>query len=467
MAKKVAGGMEDDNDGLDMGESLFRLGRDLKRASHGMTRRDARFLVDFYYMIQDERIRAASQVRTSKEDAEPHALLAWVFESMERFENGIRAALGEYAKTYSVGKWLQSICGIGPVLSAAILTNFDIRKAQTAAHFYRYAGMDPTCKWPSAVDAGKAVDEAVEKVKATTYDAIAVLNQFYQGQFTTNVDDIQAANALLAKHGAAVVRAVIPTWVRYRNGKGMKGSLAVSAQHFDDAVAFFNSLCEERGLSSPEASENIPFDAIRSVCDLFGRNVFNLLKLAESSSPNRSQLAKALSRRPYNARLKSICCYKVGESFVKTSGNDKSFYGKLYKMKKQELAAQNERGEFASVAAGEIASKPKMKGTQRYGHWENGKIAPAHVHDRARRWTVSLFISHVHHVMHVDYYGANPPVPFVFTKPELGDHRHFIDPPTYEGFEGRSLKEMFQGDPMDYKPMLKKLRSDEGSREHE
>jgi len=286
---------------LDMGESLFRLGKDLKKAARGMTRRDARWLVDFYYTIQDERIRSAAQLRTSAETQEPHQLIEWVFGSMNRFEASIKTALGEYARGYSVGQWLQSIVGIGPVLSAAILTNFDIRKALTVGHFWRFAGLDPTCKWE----------------------------------------------------------------------KGQK--------------------------------------------------------------------------RPYNARLKSICVFKAGECFVKTQNHKDSVYGKLFAERRDGIAAKNIAGEFASVAAAEMEAKPKMKETQRYGHWQEGRIAPAHVHDRARRWAVKLFLSHVHHVMFVDFYGTNPPAPYVFDHPELGDHRHYLAPPNWpQKFDGRSLRQMFE-----------------------
>lgn len=302
---------------LDMGESFFRLGKDLKQAARGLTRRDARWLVDFYYTIQDERIRSASQLRTSKEEAEPHKLIEWVFGSMNKFESSIKSALGEYARTYAVGQWLQSIVGIGPVLSAALLTNFDIRKARTVGHFWRFAGLDPTLVWK----------------------------------------------------------------------KGEK--------------------------------------------------------------------------RPYNAQLKCICVFKCGESFVKTQNHPRSVYGKLLIERKKSIAEKNAAGEFASVAAAEMEAKPKMKETQRYGHWSEGRIAPAHVHDRARRWAVKLFLSHVHHVMYRDYYGENPPHPYIFDHPELGDHRHYLEPPEFEGFEGRSLQEMFLGEPMNYEPMKKKLRSDE------
>lgn len=39
-------------------------------------------------------------------------------------------------------------------------------------------------------------------------------------------------------------------------------------------------------------------------------------------------------KRPFNAKLKTLC-WKIGESFVKVSNNDKDVYGKLYKIRKE------------------------------------------------------------------------------------------------------------------------------------
>jgi len=40
-----------------------------------------------------------------------------------------------------------SIVGIGPVISSGLLANIDITRAPTAGHIWRFAGLDPTCKW--------------------------------------------------------------------------------------------------------------------------------------------------------------------------------------------------------------------------------------------------------------------------------------------------------------------------------
>lgn len=294
---------------VELAEPLVRLGKDVKQASRVLTLREARWLVDTYYQMQDGRIRSKSQLDRQEEAAEPNRLIGWVFGTWRRFEDTVKAALGEFSSAYKVGNWLLAQYGIGPVLSAAMLSNFDIRKARTVGHMWRFAGLDPTCVWK----------------------------------------------------------------------KGEK--------------------------------------------------------------------------RPYNAQLKAICAYKMGECFVKFQNRDLCYYGKLLAYKKAELTVYNEARKFKDFAATEIkrcgentALLKKMKVTERWKHWQDGRICPANVHDRARRWAVKLFISHLHEVMYWDYYSKAPPAPFIFAHPELGDHRHKLDPPLWPGeYEGRPLSELYTG----------------------
>ncbi|OHB78648.1 MAG: hypothetical protein A2W31_15275, partial [Planctomycetes bacterium RBG_16_64_10] len=262
---------------VELTEPFVRLSKDMKQASRTLRKQEARWLVDIYYQIQNDRMRSAAQARTCEEAGEPNRLLDWVFESMKRFEGAIRSALGEFAKTYQVGQWMQAQVGIGPVLSAALLAHIDIRKAPTVGHIWRFAGLDPTCKW-------------------------------------------------------------------------------------------------EKG-----------------------------------------------KKRPWNAQLKSICAFRLGECFVKTQNHERSYYGKLFAQKKATLTEANARGDYTAQAAAELARlaadkglAKKMADTQRKKHWEAGHLAPANIHDRARRWAVKLFLSHLHHVMYHEWHEKDPPAPYVF-----------------------------------------------------
>jgi hypothetical protein len=127
--------------------SVQRLTRDLRNASRTLSKLEARFMVDAYYQMQKDRIRAAHQTRTLAKSDEPHDVLAWFAEQREVLEDQVRRALDAYSAGQLVGVWARSITGIGPVIAAGLLANINIEKAPTVGHIWRFAGLDPTVKW--------------------------------------------------------------------------------------------------------------------------------------------------------------------------------------------------------------------------------------------------------------------------------------------------------------------------------
>lgn len=130
----------------DSWEYLDRLTKDLLNASRLMGQREARWLVNRYYQSQKLRLQSSNQVRAS-EGREPNRVLKWIESSMLTIENDIKRSLKVYADEYAIGRWLQSITGIGPVITAGLLAHLDIRKRPTAGHFWRFAGLDPSLTW--------------------------------------------------------------------------------------------------------------------------------------------------------------------------------------------------------------------------------------------------------------------------------------------------------------------------------
>lgn len=287
--------MSDEHDGLM--EPIQRLDRDLRSAAKMMGKKEIRFLVDGFYTAQENRIRADSQVKACGE-VEPKRLLEWIADSERRFEGDFYKALDTFTDEYTIGRWMKSICGIGPVISAGLLAHLDISRCQTAGHFWRFAGLDPTVVW----------------------------------------------------------------------GKGEK--------------------------------------------------------------------------RPWNTPLKTLAAFKLGECFVKVQNNKKDFYGAFFRERRDQEEARNAAGANREASAEILKSKRWKKDTEAYKAYSVGLFPPAHLHARARRWAVKLFLSHLHHVMYVDWFGKDPPVPYAFDKCP-GDHRHYIAPPNWP-FEdkAKSLTEM-------------------------
>jgi hypothetical protein len=294
-------------------QAIRRLSRDLAVAAKTMHPDEARFLVDAYYIIQEDRKRSGNQVKAMEKSHEPHDVLLWFFDQNRVLEGQIKRALDQYAKNHPLGDWLYSIVGIGPVLSAGMLCYFDFETRQRAAgELWKLAGLDPSSTW------------------------------------------------------------------------------------------------EKR------------------------------------------------QKRPWNAGLKTLC-YKIGESFVKSQNLDGSFYGPLFAERKGYEIQRNRNGDLvdqAECGAQRVKKKteawPWYAGCYPASIWdgylalpleERAKrhtalrgepgtgtpmLPPAHIHSRARRWTVKLFLSHLAEMGSCYYHHRPLAMPFAIAR--LG-HKDYIPPP--------------------------------------
>ena len=134
-------------------------------------------------------------------------------------------------------------------------------------------------------------------------------------------------------------------------------------------------------------------------------------------------------KRPFNASLKTLC-WKIGESFVKVSGDVEALYAQVYVQRKVVETDRNIAGDFADQAAAKLERFKIGKTTEAFKHYSAGKLPPAHIHARAKRYAVKLFLSHWHYVAYEIEYGKPPPKPYILTRDE--GHAHFIAPPNWE-----------------------------------
>lgn len=319
-------------------EAIKRLTKDLANAAKTLDVREARYLVDAYYTMQDYRIASAAQVREMEKSKESNDVLDWAFKQYETMENQIKRALDNWTDANYMGRWAKSICGIGPVISAGLLAHIDIKKAPTAGHIWRFAGLDPTMVWLGKEKAEKLVKEICGTDKVVTSAAL-----------------IDVAN--LAHY-------------KPENLRAMAGG--------------------------------------------------------ETGVVHRKDLVKALSKRPYNAQLKTLCAFKMGESFVKVQNNEKDVYGKLFAQRKREHEASNDRLEYKDEAARILASKKINHDTDAYKALIQGRLPQAQIHARARRYAVKIFLSHYQAEAYRKHFNKEPPAPFPIA--HLG-HVHVIQAP--------------------------------------
>ena len=131
------------------------------------------------------------------------------------------------------------------------------------------------------------------------------------------------------------------------------------------------------------------------------------------------------TRCPWNADLKALCS-KLGESFVR-SGNDSDFYRRLYLQRQAQEAAANDAGKFADQAQRQLEHFKLARNTDARASYSQGKLPPAHVQARAKRWVVKLFLSHYHEVA-LRLAGQEPVKPFGI---EIRAGAHYIAPPNF------------------------------------
>ena len=135
----------------------------------------------------------------------------------------------------------------------------------------------------------------------------------------------------------------------------------------------------------------------------YAGNIWNFAGLNPKSEWKKGQ------KRPWNGKLK-VLCWKIGESFVKSSNSEKSVYGKIYRKRKELEVQRNEDGLFADQAK-EKLEKFKIQEKATLATYESGKLPAGRVDLRARRIAVKLFLSHLHDVWtwHVTGHRAPPP----------------------------------------------------------
>lgn len=366
-----------------------RLKRDTAQAALTLSEHEVRFLVDAYYQMQENRIRSDSQIRSMTKDVEvpePHAVLQYLRDQNATLEKQLKRALDGYSANHPVGEWLRAQVGIGPVIAAGLLAHIDIDKAPTVGHIWRFAGLDPTLTWNSSEYTKGFVKSSRDGFPSDDWSALLHI---------CKESNRRPLNVLLA----AKVIEEIPEPQQIRDYLSTRWSDKVIKAEFH----------ADNMLREALDDATLP----HAYADLMGPIKFDW-----------NAITQVLTKRPFNAALKSLC-WKLGESFVKNSNREGCYYGQLYKKKKEREIALNEQGANAEASALILKKKNFNKSTDAYKSYIQGRLPPAHIHARARRYAVKLFLAHLHEEMYRKLLGKEPPLPYPIAY--LG-HAHYIGP---------------------------------------
>jgi hypothetical protein len=210
---------------------------------------------------------------------------------------------------------------------------------------------------------------------------------------------------------------------------GLDNSLVwLSRKQAQEAVGSFNPT--EAGADPDTETYWVDDDdvymLVQRLADEHSRHAWRLAAAAinDSGKITPTSLAAALARRPYNADLK-VLCWKIGDSFVKTSGINAGYYGSVYRNRKAQEVSKNNRHEFADQAAQSLATR-RITDAKLRATYEAGLLPPGRLELRARRYAVKLFLSHWWTKAYEAEYGEEPPKPYPIAY--LG-HSHYIAPP--------------------------------------
>lgn len=153
-------------------------------------------------------------------------------------------------------------------------------------------------------------------------------------------------------------------------------------------------------------------------------NLRNVKKKDKEVKLNYTNLQKLLAKPPYNIDLKVIC-WKIGQSFMKVSGNEKSVYGALYKERKELEESKNSHGAYGDQIANALISKKWDKNKDTYKSYTEGKLTASHITARSTRMATRVFLTHFFEAMYIYRYHEAPPA--IFPIAHMG-HEDYIEP---------------------------------------
>ena len=289
---------------------------------------------------------------------EPHTVIKWFADQTYTLEKQVKAALDKYSAAQPMGEWMRKIVGVGPVIAAGLLAHIDIKKAPTVGHIWSFAGLNPEATWLGGSAAEKAVRLFSEPKKPA---------------------DIQRL-LQIAAHAPCCAK-----WL----------SRLVYRQATGEEPPF-------RNLGREHSAED------------YVKVMLHDVKFTND------HIVMALSRRPWNAQLKVIM-WKLGESFKKTSGHEKGYYGHLYKAKKAEYVGMSETGLYKQKAEDSLKKKNFSKTTEAYKAYAQGKYPAGRMDLMAMRYAVKQYLSDLHSVWYKHEFGIDPPKPYPIAR--LG-HAH-------------------------------------------
>jgi len=359
--------------------AISRITADLKAAARQLTETEARFLVDAYYAMQEDRIRANNQLRALSGSAEPNSIMQWLGAQRFTLEKQVARALDYYSDSRLAGEWARSITGIGPIIAAGLLAHIDVTQSPTVGHIWRYAGMDPTSLWLGTAKSTVLVDEVLK--------AYPPREQFNPEVVAEIAKRINTRPEQLRKRMA---------------DRNDPTKITITRASLIKAVA------------------KRPWNAsLKRLCFLIGESFVKVHRL-ESDHYGKVYA----ERKEYETAKNDVGDYadqavlSLSEKNFGADTDARAWYSGCYPA-----------GSMHKTMLLEPPKRPAFLKTIRVAEGKGvAMLPPARIHRRSCRYAVKLFLSHYHHVLYENHFGTEPPKPYIITH---GGHTHFLAPPNW------------------------------------
>ncbi len=359
---------------LDLTPAVQRITKDLREAVKTLNVQEARYLVDYYYQMQEDRKRSANQERAVKDGADtegPSGAVAWLAAQGRCMESRVRTFLDIYSGHHPLGIWARSNVGIGPVIAAGLLAHIDMAQAPTAGHIWSFAGLDPRVKWTGATETAKELEACLGgRPDKVSYEHLVMACEHFRRK---------------------------PATIE-RYAKPLNWTTLVKALNRRPWNTPLKTLCWKIGESFCKVSGNP---------DAFYGKLYAEYRVEE----DRRNIAGEYIQQAYDKLER----FKIG----KDTDAHLWYAGCLTSVNAKDIrkAESSKRMGMAKKLAGDPGSGQPM-------------LPPAHLFARAKRRVVKLFLSHYHHVGYMlSHDGEEPPRPWALCQ---GGHTHFIPPPNLD-----------------------------------
>ena len=311
-------------------------------------------------------------------------------------EEVFRKIIENYIKSTTIGQYLTSIAGIGPLLAACFIAYLKPRKY--AGQVFSYVGLnDNNDPWIKSED----------KINY-------IMDTFCPNEYISE-KDIAAISAYTGRAVGRIIRGARVLDPRFEDGK-----------HY---------IITRKSLKS--YLKKPPFNReLKKVCWKLGESILKLKNNAKS------KYGALLTERLAYEHQKNDNLEYIQEAM---KALDYAPKGQMYRkdMKlthEEELERLHEMQHLIDIGAfNGTGSMVKIDGveyhynklgigktTQTFKTYYDGKLGDGHILQRAKRWVVKLILSHIFEAMYIDTYGSLPPAPYIIASDPM--HNKYIEP---------------------------------------